>query len=428
MAILLGAVTLSGSSSLVPSGHAESPYSVKISCSAVISKVTTILTEAGISGRAIDQAAISSETSSYVVLTGVDSHMAVSGKATPSASGTLTTDSEIVRYVLGASDFTSTATTVGGSPSLGLAGKTYGHDGLGAYLTLAPKASLTAVLKAAMTAQANFFTSVDVSNVFNCSATLAANGTLIIYKLGHTAISAAVTTAGFARVRKTGVISMLGRVSLATGSIILTGLNKNNISLFMEGGHTGSTDLFMQGPVFKAFTSAITEGPEPDLGDTSDRPGPPLFIKGKGLPFNNNTTLFITTPTFIDDANYSMNLFIEGGLDVSYLNNSLNLFIANNWTFVQTSVSAPGFRNSEFPLFLKISEANTNTNMNLFIGKPANPTNDLTLFLQAQTDSISGVPPLYVSGQGGPINNIDLFMRGPADSTNNNIDLSINGY
>ena len=29
---------------------------------------------------------------------------------------------------------------------------------------------------------------------------------------------------------------------------------------------------------------------------------------------------------------------------------------------------------------------------------------------------------------GAEINNIDLFMRGPADSTNNNIDLSINGY
>ena len=408
MAILLGAVELSGS--------------------ATISKVTTILTEAGISGRAIDQAAISSETSSYTVLTGVDSHMAIGGKAAPSASATLTTNAVIVRYIYGASDFTSTATTTVGSPSMDLAGKTDGHDGLGSYLTLAPKASLTAVFKAAMTAQANFFTTIDVSNNFNCSATLAANGTIITYILGATAISAEATTAGFARTRKSGVVSMSGVLSLVTDSMILTGLKKNNISLFMQGGHTGSADLFMQGPVFKPFTSAITEGSEPDFGDTSDRPGPPLFIKGKGLPFNNNTTLFITTPAFIDDPNYSMNLFIEGGLDVSYLNNSLNLFIANNWTFLQTSVSAPGFRNSQFPLFLKMDKASTNTNMNLFIGKPANPTNDLTLFLQANADSISGVPPLYVSGQGGPINNIDLFMRGPADSTNNNIDLSINGY
>ena len=75
-----------------------------------------------------------------------------------------------------------------------------------------------------------------------------------------------------------------------------------------------------------------------------------------------------------------------------------------------------------------MDKASTNTNMNLFIGKPANPTNDLTLFLQAQAASISGVPPLYVSGQGDPNNNIDLFMRGPLDSTDNNIDLSINGY
>ncbi len=408
MATLLGAAALSGS--------------------AIVSKVTTVLTEAGISGRAIDQAAISAETSSSIVTEGVESHLILAAKAAPSATATLTTNAEVVRYVLGASDFTSTATTTGGSPSMDLAGKTDGHDGLGAYLTLTPKASLTAVLKAAMTVQANFFTSIDVSNVFTCSTTLAANGTVVTYTLGATAIYAEATTAGFARTKKQGTVSMSGVLSLVTDSMILTGLNKNNISLFMQGGHTGSVDLFISGPVFKPFASAVTEGSEPDLGDTSDRPGPPLFIEGKGLPFNNSTTLFIPTPLIIDDPNYSMNLFIEGGLDVSYLNNSLNLFIANNWTFLQTSVAAPGFRNSQFPLFLKMDKASTNTNMNLFIGKPANPTNDLTLFLQAKADSISGVPPLYVSGQGGPINNIDLFMRGPADSTNNNIDLSINGY
>jgi len=405
MAILLGAVTLNGS--------------------ATISKVTTILTEAGISGRAIDQAAISAETSSYTVLTGVDAHLAIGGKAAPSASATLTTNAVIVKYVLGASAFTSTATTTGGSPSMDLAGKTYGHDGLGSYLTLTSKGSLTAVLKAAMTAQSNFFTSVDASNNLSSSATVAADGTVITYKLGATEISAAATTTGFARTKKTGVVSMSGTVSVDSKSMVLFAFST---SLFIKGGHTGSIDLFMQGPVFRPFASAVTEGSEPDLGDTSDRPGPPLFIKGKGLPFNNSATLFITTPAFIDDPNYSMNLFVEGGLDVSYLNNSLNLFIANSWTFLQTSVAAPGFRNSEFPLFLKMDKASTNTNMNLFIGKPANPTNDLTLFLQAQAASISGVPPLYVSGQGVPNNNIDLFMRGPSDSTNNNIDLSINGY
>ena len=405
MATLLGAVTLSGS--------------------ATVSKVTTILNEAGISGRAIDQAAISAETSSSTVTEGVEAHLVLVAKAAPSASATLATNAVIVRYVLGASALTSTATTTGGSPSMDLAGKTHGHDGLGSYLTLTSKGSLTAVLKAAMTAQANFFTSVDASNNFNCVATVAADGTVITYKLGATEISAAATTTGFARTRKNGAVSMSGAVSVDSKSMVLFAFSTN---LFIQGGHTGSVDLFMQGPVFKPFSSAITEGPEPDLGDTSDRPGPPLFIKGKGLPFNNSTTLFIPTPAFIDDPNYSMNLFVQGGADVSYLNNSLNLFIANSWTFLQTSVAAPGFRNSEFPLFLKMDKASTNTNMNLFIGKPANPTNDLTLFLQAQAASISGVPPLYVSGQGDPNNNIDLFMRGPLDSTDNNIDLSINGY
>jgi len=169
-------------------------------------------------------------------------------------------------------------------------------------------------------------------------------------------------------------------------------------------------------------------GPVPDFGDGESCTLPTLFIKGAGLPFNNSTTLFMPTFATIDDPSYSMNLFIKGDPVESHIHNSCKLFIANNWELIKTSVSSRGFRNSEFPLFLKIGEANTSVTMNLFIGKPGSPTQDLTLFLQAANPVyVSGVPSLYVSGEGGS-NNIDLFMRGPPDSFNNNIDLSINGY
>jgi hypothetical protein len=456
MAILLGAVTLSGS--------------------ATISKVSTVLTEAGISGRAIDQAAISAETASLTTTAGVDAHLTIVSSAAPSASGTLTTNAEIVRYVYGASAIQGAATVSGGSPSLTLAGKTYGHNGLSSELILVSAGKFSpGLLKASLTSSGSLFTSISAGLGLQSSTILTANGAVVTYRLGATEISTTGSITSFAKISKDGAVSISGVLSLTTRSMVLTGLKRNNIILFIQGGDIATMNLFVKAPEWIPFTCSSTDlpdvtqhngttprdlpdlyipditeggyfqgsppivpwnqvelsleraGPTPDFGEEGCRL-PTLFIKGKGTSFNHSTTLFMPTVGIVDDPKYLMNLFIQGDLGESHLHNSCKLFIANNWELIQTSVIAPGFRNSGFPLFLKLSEANTNATMNLFIGQPGNPTQDLTLFLQAAPASVSGVPSLYVSGQGGPNNNIDLFMRGPPDSFNNNIDLSINGY
>jgi len=407
MAILTGAVILSGR--------------------ATISDTVTTLNNAGISAHSIGETSIASEESSSVVSTGVSASMGISGKSAPSANATLSSNGAVVIYVVGATDIQAAA-TMSVLHRMTLRGRTKGHAGMLGVSTLATDGKMTGLLKASLVGSANLFTSIRAVQDAQTTATLTVNATVIKYHLGSIDILTTGTLQGYARVTKPGMVAMSSKLSLVTNSFVLTGLNNNNIKLFIQGGETGTMNLFMKSPDWASFASSITEGDEPDLGDVSNKPSPTLFINGKGTSFNHNTTLFMPAASIAGNPNYSMNLFINGGTGVSPANSSINLFLANKWSFIETSARAPGFRNSEVPLFLKMSNASLTGSMNLFMGKGKNPSEQMTLFMNAPTAAASGLPPLYISGLVGPNNNMNLFMRGPLDSIDNSIDLSINGY
>ncbi len=399
--------------------------SVALSASISLGKVSITLAGASIGAHPVGEPPISSESSKVSSISGLDGRLAVGGATAQSASASLASQGQIVKYILGASAISASASMTGVG-RLEASGKTKGHQGIEIIATLSPSGRLTTVRGSVnLSARAGMFEAVIAATSMQASATASTNADVTAFQMGAVSFSATGTLATRTGRIRTAKVAMSASTTSAVKAGVIIGLPfgslyPTGLGLFVGGGIENDTTLYISGPLPTSFDTAM-----PEDGEQPHRPSPSLFIHGKGATKDNSATLFLKNAVPIEGSPSSEFVLHTKGHEGLSDFGSTTLFLQNAWETVET-----GFRGRlpEFPLFLKSSEAIVDpASMNLFIGSAKTPVTDITLYI-ASPGSISETPTLYINGLTYTNPDMTLYVRGPANPDTSNIKLSIQGY
>ena len=219
--------------------------------------------------------------------------------------------------------------------------------------------------------------------------------------------------------------------SSATTSQFARGSDEATMNLFIRGGHDASMNLYTVGGPIPHTLQSVTDqtGGVIQEEPSSETPYQSLYIKGKGIAFNDNTfSLMMYGQPYAQSDNVSVNLFVKAReSDITSVNNSAELFIKNSWALAETAVSTYAEPDSDLPLYIEVdSIASPSNSINLFVGDYTIP-NNMDLFLQGAYIPASGDQTLYTHGRILPSGTVDLSIPNVVGLQNNSLKLHIRG-